>query len=144
MQCRDESAFMHTITIMYARTDPRMTVDTCTSLTGIASYVTITLMLSLSSPFQTELLEVSRMTTPELQTWESHRGCRRTVVSGRIFVISPMSIALDRQRLLDNSRIRQLADWTTRGLDISRTGQLADLTSRGLDNWRMPPATLRA
>jgi len=30
--------------------------------------------------------------------------------------------------LLDNSRIRQLADWTTRGLDISR----------------MPPATLRA
>jgi len=36
-------------------------------------------------------------------------------------------------RLLDNSRIRQLADcqlaeWTTRGLDISRTGQLADAT----------------
>ena len=35
------------------------------------------------------------------------------------------------QRLLDNSRIRQLADcrladWTTRGLDKSRTGQLAD------------------
>ena len=35
------------------------------------------------------------------------------------------------QRLLDNSRIRQLADcqladWTTRGLDISRTGQFAD------------------
>jgi len=28
--------------------------------------------------------------------------------------------------LLDNLRIRQLADWTTRGLDISRTGQLAD------------------
>jgi len=28
--------------------------------------------------------------------------------------------------LLDNSRIHQLADWTTRGLDISRTGQLAD------------------
>ena len=35
------------------------------------------------------------------------------------------------ERLLDNSRIRQLADcqladWTTRGLDISWTGQLAD------------------
>ena len=35
--------------------------------------------------------------------------------------------------LLDNSRIRQLADcqladWMTRGLDISRTGQLADAT----------------
>ena len=31
-------------------------------------------------------------------------------------------------RLLDNSRIRQLADWTTRVLDKSRTGQLADTT----------------
>jgi len=35
------------------------------------------------------------------------------------------------RRLLDNSRICQLADcqladWTTRGLDISRTGQVAD------------------
>jgi len=35
------------------------------------------------------------------------------------------------RRLLDNSRIRQLADcqladWTTRGLDISLTRQLAD------------------
>jgi len=30
--------------------------------------------------------------------------------------------------LLDNSWIRQLADWTTSGLDISRTGQLADAT----------------
>ena len=40
------------------------------------------------------------------------------------------------QWLLDNSRIRQLADcqladWTSRGLDISRTGQLADWTTRG-------------
>ena len=47
-----------------------------------------------------------------------------------------------RARLLDNSRIRQLADcqladWTTRGLGISRTGQLAYWTSRGLDNSRM-------
>jgi len=53
------------------------------------------------------------------------------------------------QRLLDNSRICQLADcqladWTTRGLDISRTRQLAYWTSRRLDNSRMPPATLRA
>ena len=37
----------------------------------------------------------------------------------------------DDEMLLDNSRIRQLADcqfadWTTRGLDISQTGQLAD------------------
>ena len=40
------------------------------------------------------------------------------------------------RRLLDNSRIRQLAvcqlaDWTTRGLDNSRTGQVADWTTRG-------------
>ena len=33
--------------------------------------------------------------------------------------------------LLDNSRIRQLADWTTRGLVNSRTGQIADWTTRG-------------
>ena len=32
------------------------------------------------------------------------------------------------ERLLDNSRIRQLTDWTTRRLDISWTGQLADAT----------------
>ena len=38
--------------------------------------------------------------------------------------------------LLDNSRIRHLVDWTTRGLDISRTGQLADQTTRGPDNSR--------
>jgi len=43
--------------------------------------------------------------------------------------------------LLDNSRIRQLADcqladWTTRGLDISWTGQLADWTTRVLDKSR--------
>jgi len=43
--------------------------------------------------------------------------------------------------LLDNSRLRQLADcqladWTTRGLDISRTGQLADQTTRVLDKSR--------
>jgi len=30
------------------------------------------------------------------------------------------------KRLLNNSQIRQLADWTTRGLDISQTGQLAE------------------
>ena len=47
-----------------------------------------------------------------------------------------------RAPLLDNSRIRQLADcqladWTTRGLDISRTRQLVYWTSRGLDNSRM-------
>ena len=35
--------------------------------------------------------------------------------------------------LLDNSRIRQLADWTTHGLDISQTGQLADKTTHILD-----------
>jgi len=40
--------------------------------------------------------------------------------------------------LLDNSRIRQLADWTSRGLVNSRTRQLAYWTSRGLDNSRMP------
>jgi len=47
-------------------------------------------------------------------------------------------------RLLNNSRIRQLADWATRGLDISctgycstcgldnlRTGQVADWATRG-------------
>jgi len=39
-------------------------------------------------------------------------------------------------RLLDNSRIRKLADcqlayWTTRGLDNSRTGQVVDWTTRG-------------
>jgi len=39
----------------------------------------------------------------------------------------------DTSGLLDNSRIRQLADcqladWTTRGLDKSQTGQLADAT----------------
>jgi len=38
--------------------------------------------------------------------------------------------------LLDNSRIRQLADcqlvdWMTRGLDNSHTGQVADWTARG-------------
>ena len=38
--------------------------------------------------------------------------------------------------LLDNSRIRQLADWTSRGLDHSRTGHLADWSTRGLDNSR--------
>jgi len=43
--------------------------------------------------------------------------------------------------LLDNSRIRQLADWTSRGLVNSRTRQLAYWTSRGLDNSRMPAAT---
>jgi len=32
------------------------------------------------------------------------------------------------KRLLDNSRIRQLADWTSRGLVNSRTGQLANAT----------------
>jgi len=56
---------------------------------------------------------------------------------------------LDSQGLLDNSRIRQLADcqladWTTRGLVNSRTRQLAYWTSRGLDNSRMPSVTLRA
>jgi len=40
------------------------------------------------------------------------------------------------RRLLDNSRIHQLADcqladWSTRGLDNSRAGQVADWTTRG-------------
>jgi len=53
------------------------------------------------------------------------------------------------ERLLDNSRIRQLADcqladWTSRGQVNLRTRQLAYWTSRGLDNSRMPPATWRA
>jgi len=44
---------------------------------------------------------------------------------------------VESQRLLDNSRIRQLADcqladWSTRGLDNSRTSQVADWTTRSL------------
>jgi len=52
--------------------------------------------------------------------------------------LGPDDIVLDGgpARLLDNSRICQLADcqlvdWTTHGLDISRTGQLADWATRG-------------
>ena len=36
------------------------------------------------------------------------------------------SLTPSQGELLDNSRIRQLADWTTRRLDDSRTGHLAD------------------
>jgi len=47
------------------------------------------------------------------------------------------------ERLLDNSRIRQLAgcqlaDWSTHGLDNSWTSQLADWTTCGLDNSWIP------
>ena len=50
--------------------------------------------------------------------------------------------------LLDNSRIRQLADcqladWTTRGLDISRTRQVADWTTRGC-HWRLCVLSFRS
>jgi len=50
------------------------------------------------------------------------------------FALRPHHVWRYGRRLLDNSRIRQLADWTTRGLDnsrIRRTGQVADWTTRG-------------
>jgi len=61
------------------------------------------------------------------QQWESREGnsqqCwQQQKHSTETVQVTPL------RRLLDNSRIRQLADWTTRGLVNSRTGQLADAT----------------
>ena len=58
------------------------------------------------------------------------------LINDRLLDASPTVYETSLQRLLDNSRIRQLADcqladWTTRGLVNSRTGQVADWTTRG-------------